>query len=69
MHHELREFADASAVAAAAAEFVVACSRRSIEANGRFTFAVSGGKTPWTMFEELARMDVAWSEVIIYQVD
>ena len=69
MHHELREFADASAVAAAAAEFVVACSRRSIEANGRFTFAVSGGKTPWAMFEELARMDVAWSEVIIYQVD
>jgi 6-phosphogluconolactonase len=69
VRHELRDFDDADAVASAAADFVVQCSRRSIEATGRFTFAVSGGRTPWTMFEKLAQMDVAWSSVVIYQVD
>jgi len=69
VHHELRDFADATAVATAAADYVAQCSRHSIESNGRFQFAVSGGRTPWTMFEKLSQMDVAWSEVIIYQVD
>ncbi len=69
MHHELRDFPDANAVATAAADFVAQCSRRSIESNGRFAFAVSGGRTPWSMFEKLALMDIAWSDVVIYQVD
>ena len=69
MHHELREFLDADAVVAAAADYVAQCSRRSIEGKGIFTFAVSGGRTPWTMFEKLSQMDVAWSDVVIYQVD
>jgi 6-phosphogluconolactonase len=69
VHHELRDFPDANAVAAAAADFVAQCSRRSIEAHGRFRFAVSGGRTPWTMFEKLAQMDIEWSDVVIYQVD
>lgn len=69
MHHELRDFADADAVASAAAEFVTQRARESIEANGRFTFAVSGGRTPWSMFEKLAQLDVAWSDVVLYQVD
>jgi len=69
VHHELRDFVDAAAVADAAADYVADCSRRSIEANGRFTLAVSGGRTPWTMFERLARMDVEWSDVVIFQVD
>jgi 6-phosphogluconolactonase len=56
-------------VATAAADYVTQCSRRSIDSNGRFRFAVSGGRTPWTMFEKLARVDIAWSEVVIYQVD
>jgi 6-phosphogluconolactonase len=69
VHHELREFPDANAVAAAAADFVAQCSRRSIDSHGGFRFAVSGGRTPWTMFEKLAEMDIAWSDVVIYQVD
>lgn len=69
MHHELRDFPDANAVATAAAEFVAQSSRRSIDSNGRFRFAVSGGRTPWTMFEKLATMEIAWSDVVIYQVD
>ncbi len=69
MHHELRDFRDADAVAAAAAEYVASCARRSIEVNGHFDFAVSGGRTPWAMFQTLAQMDVAWSDVVLYQVD
>jgi 6-phosphogluconolactonase len=69
VRHELRTFADTAAVASAAADYVAASSRRSIEATGRFTFAVSGGKTPWSMFANLATMDVAWSQVVLYQVD
>jgi len=69
VHHELRDFRDANAVATAAADFVAQCSRRSIDSHGRFRFAVSGGRTPWTMFEKLAEMDIAWSDVVIYQVD
>jgi 6-phosphogluconolactonase len=65
----MRDFPDANAVATAAADYVAQCSRRSIDSNGHFRFAVSGGRTPWTMFEKLAQMDIAWSEVVIYQVD
>jgi 6-phosphogluconolactonase len=36
---------------------------------GRFTFAVSGGHTPWAMFAELARLDVPWADVELFQVD
>ncbi len=69
MHHELRDYPDANAVATAGADYVAQCSRRSIESKGRFSFAVSGGRTPWSMFEKLARLDIAWSDVVIYQVD
>jgi 6-phosphogluconolactonase len=69
VHHELRDFRDADTVAAAAAEYVAECARRSIDTNGRFDFAVSGGRTPWAMFQRLAQMDVAWSDVVLYQVD
>ena len=30
--------------------------------HGRFTFAVSGGHTPWAMFAELAAEDVPWEQ-------
>ena len=36
---------------------------------GRFTFAVSGGHTPWAMFAELANEDMPWADVELFQVD
>jgi 6-phosphogluconolactonase len=69
VHHELRDYADAETVAAAAADYVARFARQSIDDHGHFTFAVSGGRTPWNMFEKLAQMDVAWDDVVIYQVD
>jgi 6-phosphogluconolactonase len=60
---------DADAVARRAAGVVAAASRAAIESRGRFTFAVSGGETPWAMFKALAEEDVSWDEVGIWQVD
>ena len=61
--------ADAEAVAARAAAFVAAEARAAVAERGRFTFAVSGGRTPWVMFRHLAREDVPWAETAIFQVD
>ena len=69
MHHELEALADPDAVARAGAEFVAARARDAVTARGSFTFAVSGGHTPWEMFAELASESVPWEHVIIYQVD
>lgn len=61
--------ADEDAVARRAAAIVAASAREAIEARGRFTFAVSGGRTPWAMFRDLADEDVSWENVGIWQVD
>jgi 6-phosphogluconolactonase len=60
---------DEDAVAHRAADLVAEAARTAIDARGRFTFAVSGGRTPWAMFRELAGEDVPWKQVGIWQVD
>ena len=62
-------FADDSAVATAAAKLIAAEARAAVAARGRFLMAVSGGKTPWAMLEDLATEDVPWANVHIFQVD
>jgi 6-phosphogluconolactonase len=69
VQHELEVAPDAAAVAARAATYVAALAREAVAARGRFTFAVSGGRTPWAMFAELAREDVPWADVELFQVD
>jgi 6-phosphogluconolactonase len=60
---------DALAVAHRAAEVVAERARDAMAERGAFTFAVSGGRTPWAMFAELAREEFPWSQTAIYQVD
>lgn len=60
--------ADAGAVAERGADVVVEAAAQAIEADGRFTFAVSGGRTPWTMLEAL-RERLPWEHVTVFQVD
>jgi len=60
---------DAEAVARRAADVVAEAAREAIASRGRFTFAVSGGETPWAMFRALAEEDVSWDHVGIWQVD
>ncbi|HVQ88599.1 MAG TPA: 6-phosphogluconolactonase [Actinomycetes bacterium] len=40
-----------------------------VDLQGQASVAFSGGKTPQVMFDELARMDVPWQAVHVFQVD
>jgi 6-phosphogluconolactonase len=69
MHHEIEVLASPEAVAHSAAEYVAQRARAAVAGRGRFTFAVSGGHTPWAMFGHLAEEDVPWERMVLYQVD
>jgi 6-phosphogluconolactonase len=69
VEHELVIVPDAASLAARAASLVAEWARASVADSGPFTFAVSGGKTPWAMFGELAQEEVPWTAVEIFQVD
>lgn len=60
---------DAATVARRAATHVAELSRAAVRDHGRFTFAVSGGHTPWAMFADLGDEDEPWNRTAIYQVD
>ena len=62
-------FPDADAVARKGAEIIAAAARASVKERGRFTVALSGGRTPWQMLSALSRQDVPWREVNVVQVD
>ena len=69
MQHELREFPNDQDLAIAAGEYVLACARHAVKASGRFSIALSGGKTPAAMFAVLASSALPWDRTTIYQVD
>jgi 6-phosphogluconolactonase len=69
VEHELEVAADADAVAQQAAAYVATRARAAVAEHGRFTFAVSGGHTPWAMFTALAKQDMPWADVALFQVD
>jgi 6-phosphogluconolactonase len=69
VQHELEVSGDPAAVAARAAGYVAERARAAVSERGRFTFAVSGGHTPWAMFAELANEDMPWADVELFQVD
>ena len=69
MEHELEVSPDAAAVAKRAAALVAGLARAAVAERGRFTFAVSGGKTPWAMFGELGGEDMPWADTELFQVD
>src|SRR5580692_10974801 len=66
---KLEVFDDPDSVARAAAAKIALDARADIAARGRFTFAVSGGHTPWIMLRELANEDIPWANMQIFQVD
>jgi 6-phosphogluconolactonase len=55
--------------AKAAASRMASEARAAIEARGQFTLALSGGQTPWIMMRELAKEEIPWSSVHVFQVD
>jgi 6-phosphogluconolactonase len=65
---EVEVLPDRDAVAGRGAEHIAELAAAAVAGRGRFTFAVSGGNTPWQMFADLAGM-MPWEKVTIYQVD
>ncbi len=61
--------ADAAAAAVEVAGWTAHQLRGAVRRRGAATIAVSGGSTPAVMFAELARLDVPWDAVSIFQVD
>ncbi len=60
---------DAAAVARRAAQTIGSHARAAVAARGAFSFAVSGGRTPWSMFALLGEQGIDWSSTTIFQVD
>jgi len=56
-------------LAAVAADVIGEELRARIAAGGGATFAVSGGSTPWPVFERLSQAAIPWSAVDVFQVD
>ena len=60
---------DADAVAQRAAEMIASAARAAVAARDVFTFAVSGGRTPWQMLRALSGLALPWNRLHIFQVD
>jgi 6-phosphogluconolactonase len=60
---------DDAAVAQRAAEFIAERAHRAVQQRGRFTLAVSGGRTPWAMLRALAALPLPWAQLHLLQVD
>ena len=69
MPMQIETLPDAAAVASRAAAIIAEHARAAVLARGRFLIAVSGGHTPWVMLRELAKEDVPWHGVHVFQVD
>ena len=57
------------AVAERAAAQMAAEAMEAIAERGRFVLAVSGGHTPWLMLRALAKLDLPWPRIEVFQVD
>jgi 6-phosphogluconolactonase len=62
-------YPDDDAVARQAAAIIAATARAAVTARGRFTMAVSGGRTPWLMLRGLTDDALPWKQVHVFQVD
>jgi 6-phosphogluconolactonase len=66
---QLEVLRDAETVAVRAAGIIAENARAACQARGLFLMAVSGGHTPWVMLRMLAREEVPWRAVHVFQVD
>jgi 6-phosphogluconolactonase len=66
---KLEVLSDIESVARQAAEVIAGEARAAVKARGRFTVAISGGRTPWLMLRALSSLDVPWKNVHVLQVD
>ncbi len=65
----LKVVADADELSRAAVEEIARCAREAVAARGRFTFVLSGGNTPRTIYSRLAvekKDSLAWEKIFIF---
>ncbi len=60
---------DLASAETAAAQFIADRLVQAIDARGRATLAISGGESPWGMFDRLAGQPLDWKRVHVFQVD
>lgn len=60
---------DVAGAESAAAAFIAQCLRHAVQERGLATLAISGGRSPWGMFERLSDQSVEWDQVHVLQVD
>lgn len=53
----------------AAAEFIARQLATAVRERGRASLAISGGRSPWGMLDQLASQAVSWESVRLFQVD
>ena len=60
---------DVAAAERAAAEFIASRLAQAARKRRLATLALSGGRTPWGMFTQLAAQELRWGDVHVFQVD
>ena len=62
-------FPQAGDVAEAAAAYLAQQITATLATKSTFSMAISGGRTPWEMLKILAKADLPWQRVNLFQVD
>ena len=62
-------YANADEAAREAAKFIASAAQAAVTARDLFTLAASGGTTPWQMLSCLAKENLPWSKIHVFQVD
>ena len=70
MSIDLEVVADEKAAARRAAELIAAAGAAAVADHGSFSFAMSGGRSPWSMLAILGDLEeMPWRETELFQVD
>src|SRR5665811_1498590 len=70
MNHELHIVDDLTELADLGSTLVAGRAAAAVAEHGTFRMAVSGGRTPWAMFDRLGEVtEFPWSDTVLYQVD
>src|ERR1700749_3232636 len=67
---DLEVVADEKAAGRRPAELIAAAGAKAVADHGSFSFAMSGGRTPWSMLAILGELEeMPWRETELFQVD
>lgn len=70
MAPRLEVLEDERAAARRAAELIAADGAAAVDERGSFSFAMSGGRSPWAMLGNLGEMgEMPWAQTSLFQVD